>query len=215
MLNVVGPLAGTSAYYAARGVPIVQLVAASLRPAGPHRFHFVCPPELAADAVLVARLRKAAPGCSILSATGGDRGPAFLALNARDAINSAEPLIVAAGDRVCDLAGTELLPEVGDWDGSVTVGAQGEVEADAAGAVTDLTAANTAGVFAFRRGCDFVAGACATLAGTPGPATLADVCRRLIRAGASLRAVPVSSVARLATAADVAAYESRGLRTAA
>jgi hypothetical protein len=213
MLNIVVPLAGTSAYYSARGTPIVQLVADSLRPAGPHRFHFVCPPELITDAVLVNRLRNGVPGCSVLTSHGWDRGPAFLALNARDAINNASPLIIAAGDRVCDFA-DELLNDTGDWSGAVGYGATSELNCDDSGAINELSGQSTTGVYAFRRGCDFVAGACATLADLPN-ATLQDVCRRLIRAGATMKAVQVASVARLANAADVAAYETRHLRVAA
>ncbi|HDQ4235028.1 TPA: glycosyltransferase family 2 protein [Klebsiella pneumoniae] len=111
MLNIVIPMAGKGTRFAqagytdpkpfipVAGVPMIELVIASLRPSCPHRFIFVCQQAHLERYRFAPRLYALAPGCHIIGLTGVTAGAACSVLHAARFIDSDEPLMIANADQ--------------------------------------------------------------------------------------------------------------------
>jgi NDP-sugar pyrophosphorylase family protein len=182
MLTIVVPMAGRGSRFAdagyelpkplipVHGVPMIELVVANLRPArGEARFVFVCQREHVARYELDRRLSAIAPGCAIVSIDGVTEGAACTVLLAEDEIDPDSPLVIANSDQWVDTDIDRHLAQldVQHLDGLVMTMTADDpkwsyVELGADGRVCNVVEKEvvspeaTVGIYAFRRGGDFV-----------------------------------------------------------
>jgi NDP-sugar pyrophosphorylase family protein len=215
MLTIVIPMAGLGSRFAqagyttpkpllpVHGVPMVELVVSSLRPARPHRFVFLCQREhLGRYAELEPRLREIAPGCAIVPVDGLTEGAACTVLLAESAIDPDDVLLIANSDQWVD---TDIDRHVGliesqGLDGLImTMFADDPKwsfvlldEHDRVGHVVEKEVVSneaTVGIYAFARGGDYVRGARAMIAADKrvnGEFYVAPVYNELIADGATI-----------------------------
>lgn len=189
MLNIVMPMAGRGKRFAdagydtpkplipVHGRPMTEAVIDNLRPDRPHRFIFLILREHAGAFGFDRHLRAWAPGCEVVYVERVTDGAACTVLLARDLIDTADPLMIANCDQWVDCDVNEYLAagDPSDVDGVImTMWADDPkwsfVRFDAAGRVCEVVEKKvvsneaTVGVYNFRRGADFVAGADAMLA---------------------------------------------------
>ncbi|MBI4063347.1 MAG: glycosyltransferase family 2 protein [Elusimicrobia bacterium] len=184
MLNIVIPIAGrgqrfTEAGYQMpkplipiRGIAMIELVIANLRPGGPHRFIFLALREHLEQFDLAGVLGRAAPGCEIIAVDRVTQGAACTVLLARKVIDSNEPLMIANCDQWVDINIDTYLKSLEDaaLDGLIMTMKAGHpkwsyVGMDETGRVTRVAEKQvisneaTVGIYNFSRGRDFVGGA--------------------------------------------------------
>lgn len=184
MLNIVLPIAGRGSRFAVAGyaepkplipifgTPMISLVINNIRPARAHRFVFITQREHLANTNLGAVLEQSAPGCVIVSIDGQTEGAACTVLAARDHINNDMPLMMANSDQYVDTNINEYLATLDSTgaDGLIMTFPADDpkwsfVRRDASGAVVEVVEKEvvsneaTVGIYNFRRGRDFVAGA--------------------------------------------------------
>lgn len=220
MLNIVVPMAGRGSRFAregydlpkplipVRGHPMIQVVIANLRPATPHRFHFLILREHDETYGLADRLRGWAPGCSIRFVDEVTEGAACTVLLARDAIDSADPLMIANCDQYIDASIDDYLAGMQDADGLImTMWADDDkwsfVRRDDTGRVVEVVEKvvvsdeATVGIYNFARGADFVRGADAMIAADErvnGEFYVAPVYTALAGQGAEIRCHSIGRV---------------------
>lgn len=183
MQTIVIPMAGRGSRFAdagfedpkplipVHGVPMIQLVIANLTPDVEHRFVFICQRDHVRDYGLDTLLPSWAPGCVVVPIDGVTEGAACTVLEAREHIDPEDVLVIANSDQYVDTEPSAWLSGVYDegragviltmtasdpkWsfvekqDGRVTRVVEKEVVSDEA----------TVGIYVFRRGADFIAGA--------------------------------------------------------
>jgi hypothetical protein len=115
VLNIVIPMAGRrpcaqeyrtpESLIPVEGRPLIGWVVDSLRPAVPHRFHFVCRDEHLDNTNLIPFLLGVAPGCRVIPVDHPTGGSACTTLLARGWIDSDAPLAIVDPWRYmnCDL----------------------------------------------------------------------------------------------------------------
>lgn len=209
MLNIVIPMAGRGKRFAdagyalpkplipIHGVPMIRLVIANLAPACPHRFHFLVLGEQVERHGLDARLQEWAPGSEIVVVDRVTDGAACTVLLARDLIDDDTPLMIANCDQYIDTDIDAYLESLGSADGLImTMWADDPkwsfVRRDAEGRVVEVVEKEvvsneaTVGIYNYRRGADFVAGAEAMIAAdirVNGEFYVAPVYNEIIRRG--------------------------------
>ncbi|EHM4904062.1 MULTISPECIES: glycosyltransferase family 2 protein [Enterobacteriaceae] len=111
MLNIVIPMTGLGSrfsqagyvdpkpFISVAGVPMIELVISSLRPACPHRFIFICQQAHLDRYHFRSRLEELAPGCKIIGLSGLTEGAACSVLQAAPFIDNASPLMIANADQ--------------------------------------------------------------------------------------------------------------------
>ena len=184
MLTIVIPMAGRGSRFAdagyttpkpllpVHGVPMIELVVSNLRPSTPARFVFVCQRDHLAPFDLERRLRQIAPGCAIVPIEGVTDGAACTVLLAEAEIDPDDTLVIANSDQWVD---TDIdrhlaLMERDELDGLImTMTADhpkwSYVMLDDAGRVCHVvekevvSSEATVGIYAFRRGADYISGA--------------------------------------------------------
>lgn len=184
MLNIVLPIAGRGSRFAVAGyaepkplipifgTPMIALVIDNIRPARPHRFIFITQQEHLNTTSLGEVLTRSAPGCVIVAIDGVTEGAACTMLAAKDSINNEAPLMMANSDQYVDTdinSYLETLDSTGADGLIMTFPADhpkwSYVRRDASGTVVEVVEKEvvsheaTVGIYNFRRGCDFVAGA--------------------------------------------------------
>jgi dTDP-glucose pyrophosphorylase len=189
MLNIVIPMAGRGSRFQRVGYPMpkplipvggklmVERVIDNLRPGSPHRFIFICQKQHLRDFPLEEHLRAATADPVIVALDGITEGAACTVLMAREFIDSEEALMIANCDQFVDTAIDEYLGamEVGRLDGLImTMTADHPkwsfVALDSNQLVTRVVEKQvisdeaTVGIYNFRHGHDFVAGAEAMIA---------------------------------------------------
>lgn len=220
MLNIVVPMAGRGSRFAdagyalpkplipVHGVPMIELVIANLTPAVPHRFHFLIQREHDRAHGLSARLAAWAPGASVTMLDGVTEGAACTVLLARALIDNDAPLIIANCDQYIDADIDAYIAALGDADGLImTMWADDPkwsfVRRDADGRVVQVVEKQvvsneaTVGIYAFRRGRDFVRAAEAMIAADKrvnGEFYVAPAYDALIEAGARIECFPIGRV---------------------
>lgn len=184
MLNIVLPIAGRGSRFAVagydlpkplipvRGLPMIALVAANIRPSRSHRFIFVAQQAHLDGTALRNVLEEHAPGCVIVGIDGVTDGAACTVLAARAHIDNDEPLMLANSDQYVDCNFDAYLATMDDTgaDGLIMTfpadspkwsfvqrDSQGEVVAVVEKQVVSYEA--TVGIYNFSRGADFVAAA--------------------------------------------------------
>lgn len=213
MLNIVIPMAGRGQRFVdagyslpkplipIHGVPMIQLVIANLAPGCPHRFHFLVQKEHVERYGLDTQLREWAPGCEVVIVDGITEGAACTVLLARSMIDSDEPLMIANCDQYIDADIDAYLDSLGEADGLImTMWADDPkwsfVRRDEVGRVVEVVEKEvvsdeaTVGIYNYRRGADFVAGAEAMIAAdirVNGEFYVAPVYGELIRRGGEVR----------------------------
>nr|WP_255536877.1 glycosyltransferase family 2 protein [Polynucleobacter sp. 86C-FISCH] len=183
-MNIIVPMAGAGSRFSKagyrdpkplisiHGTPMIQVVIQNLMPEMPHRFIFVCQKEHVNTYGLREKLEKWAPGSAIIELEGITEGAACTVLEAQSLFDNDEPLMIANSDQYIDLNINHYLDKLSihgldglimtmkasdpkwsyagiDSDGMVSRVVEKEVISDEA----------TVGIYNFKRGCDFVAGA--------------------------------------------------------
>lgn len=220
MLNIVVPMAGRGQRFAdvgysvpkplipIHGHPMIEVVIANLRPTGPHRFIFLILREHDERYGLSEKLRQWAPTSHIVFVDEVTQGAACTVLLARDLIDNADPLMIANCDQYVDIGIDTYLAAMGSADGLImTMWADDAkwsfVRLDPRGRVTEvvekvvISNEATVGIYNFRRGSDFCAGAATMIdedMRVNGEFYVAPVYNYLIRHGADIR---VHSIGRL------------------
>lgn len=184
MLNIVIPMAGEGSRFAAagfvqpkplilvNGVPMIELVVANVAPRRAHRFIFICQAAHVRAFGLREFLGGIAPGCAVVELNGKTEGAACSVLAAKDLINDGNPLVIANSDQYVDGGADEFVDEwlSGDLDGFImTMFSRDPKWSFAALGDNDLVTRvaekepisdqATVGIYAFKHGADFVAGA--------------------------------------------------------
>ena len=184
MLNIVIPMAGAGSRFAQlgytdpkplipiHGIPMIQAVIKNLKPDVSHRFIFICQKEHVRVYGLADKFKQWAPDSVVVELDGITEGAACTVLTAQLLIDNDEPLMIANSDQYVDIDINEYLNEMDGknldglimtmkaidpkWsfvgmgaDGLVTRVIEKEVISDEA----------TVGIYNFKRGCNFVAGA--------------------------------------------------------
>ena len=241
MLNIVVPMAGRGQRFAdagyslpkplipVHGMPMIELVIANLRPACPHRFHFLIQREHDARYGLAAKLAGWAPGASVTAIDGVTEGAACTVLLARDRIEPDAPLMIANCDQYIDADIDAYLAAMGAADGLImTMWADDPkwsfVHRDAAGHVTGVVEKEvvsneaTVGIYNFRRGGDFLRAADAMIAvdaRVNGEFYVAPAYDPLIREGARIACFDIGRVGAgmhgIGTPADLDAFLATGI----
>ncbi len=188
-LNIVVPMAGRGSRFAEAGytvpkplIPIhgramIDVVIANLRPAGSHRFIFICQRAHLESWNLAARLEAMAPGCSILALDGITEGAACTVLTARELIDTDAPLMIANCDQWVDFDMGRYLQaqDEGRLDGLIMTMRADDPKWSYArigpdGLVTEVVEKQvvsnqaTTGIYSYRHGRHFVAAAAAMIA---------------------------------------------------
>lgn len=189
MLNIVLPIAGRGSRFAqagyrepkplipVRGRPMIELVAANLRPACPHRMIFIALREHLEHWDLAAVLRSASPQCEIVPVDSVTQGAACTVLLAQNLIDSDVPLMIANTDQyvVLDLDAYLASAHAPGRDGLIMTFEATDpkwsfVRRDVAGRVVEVLEKQpvsreaTVGIYNFRRGRDFIRAARAMIA---------------------------------------------------
>jgi len=184
LLNIVIPMAGAGSRFAQlgytdpkplipiHGIPMIQAVIKNLKPDVSHRFIFICQKEHVRVYGLADKFKQWAPDSVVVELDGITEGAACTVLTAQLLIDNDEPLMIANSDQYVDIDINEYLNEMDGknldglimtmkaidpkWsfvgmgaDGLVTRVIEKEVISDEA----------TVGIYNFKRGCNFVAGA--------------------------------------------------------
>jgi NDP-sugar pyrophosphorylase family protein len=223
VLTIVIPMAGRGSRFAdagyelpkplipVHGTPMIELVVSNLRPRlRDARFVFVCQREHIERYGIDRRLREIAPGCAVVAIDGITEGAACTVLLAADEIDPGDTLVIANSDQWVDVDIDEHLALL-DSDGLdgliMTMWADhpkwSYVRFDDAGRVSELVEKEvvsneaTVGIYAFRRGGDFVRAAREMIAAEKrvnGEFYVAPVYNELIAEGATLGVDNVGTV---------------------
>jgi dTDP-glucose pyrophosphorylase len=184
MLNIVIPMAGEGTRFAAagfaqpkplilvNGMPMIELVVANVTPRRAHRFIFICQAAHVRAFGLREFLGEIAPGSAVVELNGKTEGAACSVLAAKNLIDDGNPLVIANSDQYVDGGADDFIEEwlSGDLDGYImTMFSRDPKWSFAAlgddGLVTRVAEKEpisdqaTVGIYAFKRGADFVAGA--------------------------------------------------------
>ena len=190
-------------------VPMIRLVIQNLRPSMPHRFIFLCLREHIERYNVGRQLRSWAPGCEVIPVNGVTEGAACTVLQARRFIDSAHPLMIANSDQWVDINIDDYLKvmDLSRGDGLIMSMRADDpkwsyIRFDALGNAVEVVEKKvvsfeaTVGIYNFRRGSDFVAGADAMIGKnirTNNEFYVAPVYNELIAAGKSIACCNVGS----------------------
>jgi NDP-sugar pyrophosphorylase family protein len=225
MLNIVMPIAGRGKRFAdagfsfpkplipISGVPMVEIVTANLRPGRAHRFIYVALEDHLGETSLPKVLRRSSPTCSIVPVDRVTEGAACTVLLAESMIDNDDMLVIANTDQWVGMNMEDFLaPMDADpaLDGLIMTmkakdnkwsyvgfGKDGMVNRVVEKQV--ISADATVGIYAFRRGRDFVSAARQMIAADErvnGEFYVAPVYNRLIAGGARIGTVPVGELGR-------------------
>lgn len=184
MINIVIPMAGRGSRFAVAGyadpkplirirdAAMIELVIENLRPAGPHRFVFLCLQEHLERYPLEPMLRSHAPDAAVIPIEGVTQGAACTVLLAKEHIDSEDPLMVANSDQWVDCPIDDYLSvmEARDADGVIMTMTATDpkwsfIRWDEPWWVREVVEKKvisheaTVGIYNFRRGKDFVSAA--------------------------------------------------------
>ncbi len=222
MLNIVIPMAGRGSRFKdegfalpkplipVHGKPMIQLVVDNLRPRRDHRFIFICLREHLDGYGLAAHLAEWAPGSVVIPIDEVTQGAACTVLLAREYIDSNDSLLIANCDQWIDTDIDAFLDEADrpELDGLIMTmkaddpkwsfvkfGADGEISAVLEKQVVSDEA--TVGIYHFKKGGQFVAGADQMIGDerrVNGEFYVAPVYNELLSRGAKLGVFNIGSV---------------------
>jgi len=183
MLNIVIPMAGAGSRFAKAGfidpkplipvhsMPMIKLVIKNLTPSCPHRFIFICQEEHIVKYNLREKLSEWSNGGIVIGINGLTDGAACTVLNAKDYINSDNPLMIANSDQFVDCNINDYLHLLdSNTDGLIMTMKANDpkwsfVGFDASGRINKVVEKEvisdeaTVGIYNFKRGSDFVSAA--------------------------------------------------------
>jgi NDP-sugar pyrophosphorylase family protein len=247
MLNIVIPMAGRGSRFSdagytvpkpaipIHGMPMIELVARSLRPARPHRFVFLALADHLERFDFDWMLRRIDPACLVVPVDTVTEGAACTVLLARDLIDTGDPLMLANSDQWVDMRIDDYLAaqDAGGADGLImTMTADhpkwSYVGLDARGRAVRVVEKEvisneaTVGIYNFRRGRDFVWAAGEMIRRdrrVNGEFYVAPVYNELIERGARVDVFSVGSVSErmwgLGTPADLELFLGSAVSSAA
>ena len=114
MINVVIPMAGRGSRFVRQGytipkplidvlgTPMIELVSDNVRPAGEHRFVYLCLQDHIEKYNLRRELERISPGCVIVPVDHVTEGAACTVLLAKEYINNDDALMIANSDQYVD-----------------------------------------------------------------------------------------------------------------
>jgi NDP-sugar pyrophosphorylase family protein len=237
MLKIVIPMAGRGNRFAVagyglpkplirvHGMPMVRLVIANLRPRLPHRFVFVCQREHIAAHKLLDHFEAWAPGAAVITLDSLTEGAACTVLAAKALIDNGDPLVIANSDQYVEADLTSYIDELAaqHLDGMIMTMPSRDpkwsyVATGPGGLVTQVTEkvviseTATVGIYAFRRGHDFVRATEAMVSANErvnGEFYVAPVYNRLIAAGARIGVYDIGAgMHGLGTPADLCEFQA-------
>jgi dTDP-glucose pyrophosphorylase len=184
LLNIVIPMAGAGSRFAQagykdpkplipiHGIPMIRAVIENLKPDIPHRFIFICQKEHVKAYGLSGKFKQWAPDSVIIELDGITEGAACTVLAAQSLIDSDEPLMIANSDQYVDVDMDRYLNKInaGTLDGLIMTMKANDPKWSFAGMGADglvthvvekevISDEATVGIYNFKKGCDFVAGA--------------------------------------------------------
>ncbi|MBR0213671.1 MAG: glycosyltransferase family 2 protein [Solobacterium sp.] len=131
MINVVIPMAGRGSRFARQGyttpkplidvlgTPMIELVSDNVRPAGEHRFIYLCLQEHIEKYDLRRELERISPGCVIVPVDHVTEGAACTVLLAKDYINNDDAMMIANSDQYVDISIDRYIAAMGEDDGLI------------------------------------------------------------------------------------------------
>lgn len=238
MINIVIPMAGEGTRFALAGFmdpkpfipvcgkPMIELVVRNITPKHPHRFIFVCQAAHMQAYGLVDFLSNTAPNSEVVQISGTTEGALCSVLLAREFLDNETPLVIANSDQFIDGGIDDFYDH---WRGAhldgliMTMAATDPKWSFAAvrpdgfvGEVAEkspISKEATVGIYAFRRGSDFVAAADSMIAQNlrvNGEFYVAPVYNHLIKNGAKIGIYNIGEVGGrmhgLGTPEDLAIY---------
>jgi NDP-sugar pyrophosphorylase family protein len=234
VLSIVLPLAGRGRRFVeagfrepkplipVHGMPMVEVVVRNVRPRRPHRFIVPALAEHLDATPLAAVVRRLAPDAVLVPVDATTEGAACTVLLTARLIDGDDPLLIANTDQWVE-GGIDALLAAADRrgvDGTImtfpaddpkwsyaVVGAAGDVERVVEKQVVSRDA--TVGIYHFRRGADFVAGARRMMAKNlrvNGEFYVAPVYNELIADGRRIRVFPVGGMHGMGTPDDLTAF---------
>ena len=184
MLSIVIPMAGAGSRFSQagyrdpkplipiHGIPMIQVVIENLKPAVPHRFIFICQKEHVRAYGLEEKFKQWTTNSVIIELDRITEGAACTVLTAQSVIDSDEPLMIANSDQYVDTDMDHYLNRItaDELDGLIMTMRANDPKWSFAGVGADgfvtrvvekqvISNEATVGIYNFKRGCDFVAGA--------------------------------------------------------
>jgi dTDP-glucose pyrophosphorylase len=214
MLNIVIPMAGAGSRFAKAGykdpkplipvhdTPMIRVVIENLRPQREARFIFICQREHVKAYGLAPKFKEWAPGCQIVELDGLTEGAACTVLAAAPLIDSDAPLMIANSDQYVDCDIDDYLADMDrkNLDGLIMTMKANDPKWSFVGLTAEQLVTHvvekqvisdeaTVGIYNFRSGREFVAGARAMIAANErvnGEFYVAPVYNALINKGARI-----------------------------
>ncbi len=131
MINVVIPMAGRGSRFARQGyttpkplidvlgTPMIELVSDNVRPAGEHRFIYLCLQEHIEKYDLRRELERISPSCVIVPVDHVTEGAACTVLLAKEYINNDDALMIANSDQYVDISIDAYIAAMAEDDGLI------------------------------------------------------------------------------------------------
>jgi dTDP-glucose pyrophosphorylase len=154
------------------GIPMIRVVIENLKPNISHRFIFICQKEHVKAYGLADKFKQWAPDSVIIELEGITEGAACTVLKAQLLIDSDEPLMIANSDQYVDADIDRYLNKmvIDSLDGLIMTMKANDPKWSFAGIGADdlvtqvmekevISDEATVGIYNFKRGCDFIAGA--------------------------------------------------------
>lgn len=240
MINIVIPMAGEGSRFASAGfedpkplipvggVPMIELVVRNIAPRQPHRFIFICQAAHAKAYGLVKFLGDIAPNSEVIQIEHKTEGALCSVLAARSHIDNNAPLVIANSDQFIEGGAADFYNywDQESHDGLIMTMKANDPKWSFAALRSDglvgrvaekepISDEATVGVYAFRRGKDFVTAGDSMIAQNlrvNGEFYVAPVYNQLIADGARIGTFNIGSVDGrmhgLGTPEDLATYLS-------
>ena len=131
MINVVIPMAGRGSRFVRQGytipkplidvlgTPMIELVSDNVRPAGEHRFVYLCLQDHIEKYNLRRELERISPGCVIVPVDHVTEGAACTVLLAKEYINNDDALMIANSDQYVDTSIDAYISAIEKDDGLI------------------------------------------------------------------------------------------------
>lgn len=221
MLNIVVPMAGRGSRFATAGyrdpkpliqvhdVPMIRLVIQNLRPQEQHKFIFICQAAHIEEYGLHEKLAEWAPACEVIGIDGITEGAACTVMLAQNLIDNSDPLMIANSDQYVNCSIDDYLSKMADLDGLIMTMTADDPKWSFVGFDENARVARvvekqvisteaTVGIYNFKSGAEFVAGAKAMIDAQDrvnGEYYVAPVYNYLIRSGAEIGIYNIGSEA--------------------
>lgn len=235
MIHVIVPMSGEAKRFAERGYtfpkplieidgrPMIEIVVQNITPSDPHRFVFVCREDHITGFALADVLRLLSPSCDVVTVHSTPAGALCTVLLAAAHFDNDDELLICNGDQLVDASVDRFLAvaRAAQADGCIMTfpsthpkWSYVRLEGDVVVAVAEkrpISRHATAGIYYFRSGRDFLAGAQQMLlknATVSGEFYVCPVYNELILMGKRITTFPIErgQMHSLGTPEDVDAF---------